>query len=170
MAKPLYILCPNCSGKMSNRGAKLCRKCAAETRRLPENIKKERKKKYKSEYFQKNKEKIYQKIRDRRANYSEEERNEKTRAKDNSVLKSRYGITIEELEALFQVQKGKCFICDNSFDDTKRKMTIDHNHDTGNIRGLLCRKCNSALGLFGEDIAALENSIRYLEYEKVSND
>lgn len=164
------VYCPKCGRPMSNRGAKLCRMCNAESRRIPEEIKRKNRKKYKSEYFQKNKEKIYQKIKERESNYTEEERIERKRKKDNSIFKARYGISVEEIDAFYITQKGKCYLCNSSFyGEDGLKMTVDHNHCTGKFRSLLCHKCNSALGLFKENIETLKNAIKYLENEKACN-
>lgn len=164
------VYCPKCGESMSNRGPKLCRICNAESRRIPEKIKKENQKKYKSEYFQKNKEKIYQKRKEREFNYTEEERKERKRKKDNSIFKSRYGISVEEIDAIYIIQKGRCYLCNSPFyGDDGLRMTVDHHHDSGKFRSLLCHKCNSALGLFKENIETLKNAIKYLENEKTCN-
>lgn len=73
-----------------------------------------------------------------------------------------YGITREEFEALRQEQGGACAICRRDFDKTPH---IDHDHETGLVRGLLCRECNLGLGLFGDDVARLRAAIEYLEQE-----
>lgn len=75
------------------------------------------------------------------------------------VRKSRYRITKEEFEKMFSEQEGKCVIC------LKEMITphIDHNHETGQVRGLLCKSCNSSLGLMKDSITLLENAIKYLK-------
>ena len=75
-------------------------------------------------------------------------------------LRTRYKITEEEIEILLLQQNNKCAICLASFDLTEKE--IDHNHKTGAIRGLLCHKCNSAIGYLKEDINIFINSILYL--------
>jgi hypothetical protein len=62
---------------------------------------------------------------------------------------------------LLQAQNGKCSIC-GSFPNGKR-LSIDHNHSTGKIRGLLCSHCNLALGLFQDSVTNLSRAIGYLE-------
>lgn len=54
---------------------------------------------------------------------------------------SRYGITYAEYEEMVQEQGGRCLLCGR-----KQKLCIDHDHESGEIRGLLCRICNSRLG------------------------
>lgn len=75
------------------------------------------------------------------------------------VCKS-YGMTLEDYERLISKQGGKCAIC--MLEEKGRKLTIDHDHVTGRVRGLLCRKCNRAIGVFHEDVAILARAIAYL--------
>lgn len=62
-----------------------------------------------------------------------------------------YGITIEEYEAMFTEQRGRCALCGEpekaSLHGKVTRLTVDHDHDTGEVRGLLCRRCNWQLGL-----------------------
>lgn len=73
-------------------------------------------------------------------------------------LKKRYNLTVEELNEMKIQQSNKCLICELS----DVELVIDHCHETGIIRGLLCRQCNSALGLFKENIKSLENAIQHV--------
>lgn len=61
-----------------------------------------------------------------------------------SSLKRQYGITLEDYDALFEAQQGLCAIC-NRQDSTRRRLAVDHDHETGRIRGLLCYSCNTKL-------------------------
>lgn len=87
----------------------------------------------------------------------------------NGKLK-KYGITYSEYEKLFKEQSGVCAIC---FKEEKSKtsrlvnneslsMAVDHCHTTGKVRGLLCMKCNRAIGLLGDSVINLNNAIKYL--------
>jgi len=84
-------------------------------------------------------------------------------------LKKKYGITIEQFDEILKSQNGVCAICKNGNDHltkwgTKTKrMTVDHNHKTGKVRGLLCHKCNAALGRFKEKTENFRAAILYLE-------
>lgn len=72
--------------------------------------------------------------------------------------KNKYGITVEEAEALLKSQGGKCKICRR-----KPKMQhIDHCHKTGTVRGVLCGPCNTGLGHFGDDPDRLKAAAAYL--------
>jgi len=84
---------------------------------------------------------------------------EKYRAKD---LKSLYGITSEIYNDILREQGGVCAICGKE-DTTKNNfLHIDHNHRTGEIRGLLCSHCNLGLGNFMNDEEILYSAIKYL--------
>jgi hypothetical protein len=80
-------------------------------------------------------------------------------------LKRKFGITIEDYDRMFKEQDGKCKICSTeSFGDSRCKyFTVDHCHDTGNIRGLLCNRCNTALGLLDDNVNVLNSAILYLK-------
>ena len=85
----------------------------------------------------------------------------KTKAGLNSQLKSIYGINIEEYNRLFKEQNGGCAICNNP-NVNDRRLCVDHSHITGKVRGLLCHRCNSALGLVAENVEILHSCINYL--------
>lgn len=76
-------------------------------------------------------------------------------------LLRQYGLTWEEFEAMFERQNGLCPICTESL---KRGSSthIDHDHDSGAIRGLLCSRCNQAIGLLRESTDNMERAIAYL--------
>lgn len=76
-------------------------------------------------------------------------------------LKRVFGITLEEYDRLFESQKGVCAICGKP-DMTGRRLAIDHNHQTGEIRGLLCGMCNVTLGRVQESAELLKRMIEYL--------
>jgi hypothetical protein len=63
--------------------------------------------------------------------------------KRNEALKRKYGLTPETFDALYQTQNGVCKICARQVE-----LVVDHDHNTGRVRGLLCRKCNAELGWY----------------------
>ena len=78
-------------------------------------------------------------------------------------LKATYGITPEKYDEMLAAQGGVCAICKS--EDTKHKsdkFSIDHNHSTGEVRGLLCSPCNTGLGLFGDSVDTLMGAASYL--------
>lgn len=72
---------------------------------------------------------------------------------------TRHGITFNEFENIGNSQEWKCAICHKE----DYKLVIDHDHNNGKIRGLLCRMCNMSLGVFGDSIEGLKDAIRYLD-------
>lgn len=77
--------------------------------------------------------------------------------------KRRTGITNEQYEEKLKHQNGVCAICK---DVCTRALAIDHNHTTGQLRGLLCNKCNRGIGYLKDDVATLQRAVDYLkEYE-----
>lgn len=90
----------------------------------------------------------------------------KNRHKDrNSHYKRNYGITLDDYNELLKSQHNKCAICKST--ETKNKLTkylvVDHCHESSKVRGLLCDKCNTALGAFDDNIDTLKEAIKYLE-------
>lgn len=80
-------------------------------------------------------------------------------------IKRKYGISIYEYETLLIKQNGVCAICKNKKLSSKKngRLCVDHNHESGEIRGLLCSNCNTALGLMKDDINSLKMAIEYLK-------
>lgn len=76
-----------------------------------------------------------------------------------------YGITKQDYNNLIKVQDNQCAICKNKFnkDDLLRTCHIDHDHNTGIVRGLLCSECNLGLGKFKDNKMLLEKAKEYLE-------
>ena len=89
------------------------------------------------------------------------------RKRKNQSLKTHYGITIEDYEKLFDKQNGVCAVCSKV--ETRictqgmiQSLSVDHDHSTGLIRGLLCDRCNKAIGLLYHDIGLLNKAVEYL--------
>ena len=76
-------------------------------------------------------------------------------------LKASYGMTIAQWDALFEGQGRKCAICPATEPDG-RGWHVDHCHDTGKVRGILCCKCNIGLGHFRDNSELLTAAIKYL--------
>jgi hypothetical protein len=79
---------------------------------------------------------------------------------ENWRLKCAYGITLEDKRTMLEAQNGKCAICDRKV--SGKSAHVDHDHETGQVRGILCHKCNVAIGLFGDEIRNLTKAIDYL--------
>jgi hypothetical protein len=83
------------------------------------------------------------------------------RSKSNDLKKS-YGICIERYHEMLEAQDGKCAIC-----KADARLAVDHCHVSGTVRGLLCHKCNRALGLFNDNAESLRAAAAYLESETI---
>lgn len=82
-------------------------------------------------------------------------RNRPNRQKERA---SKYGLTEEELVELFKRNDGVCESC-----DTNPAVAVDHCHETGKVRGILCFGCNTGIGKLGDTIAGLKRALAYLE-------
>lgn len=89
-----------------------------------------------------------------------------------TVVKNRYDLSEEELVLLVNKQECKCAICNKELnknvsnsENKDADLCVDHCHVTNKVRGLLCRDCNFALGLFKDNINNLTNAIKYLKNE-----
>lgn len=79
-------------------------------------------------------------------------------------LLNRYGVTREEYERVLAQQGGRCGICRSDKPGRRRRLfAMDHDHNTGVFRGLLCIYCNTALGAFRDSVFNLAAAIAYLE-------
>jgi len=74
---------------------------------------------------------------------------------------ARRNITPEQLVDRYEQQEECCAVCKKHID--LDNSAIDHNHVTGEFRGVLCKQCNRALGMFGDSISTLRNAVEYLE-------
>jgi len=77
-------------------------------------------------------------------------------------LKTKFGISLEEYGDMLERQGGVCKICKNAC-LSGNNLAVDHNHDTGQVRDLLCIGCNTGLGSFRDNREILESAVAYLE-------
>ncbi len=82
---------------------------------------------------------------------------DRTRSRRTTLAK--YGLTVFDYAEMVEAQDGLCIICDTK---PKDKLVVDHCHDTGEVRGLLCRQCNAGLGQLKDDVRILKAAIVYL--------
>lgn len=132
--------------KNSSRRDKLhyrCRECCNLSTRLSEN---------------KNRDKV------NLTNSEWKKRNPEKRKRDNRKwrLENYYGLTEDQYKKMCDDQDNRCAICKRHQSELKVALAVDHNHDTGVVRQLLCRRCNSALGYIKEDINIALNLVEYI--------
>lgn len=83
-------------------------------------------------------------------------------------IKTRFGMTQEQFWQLYELQNGCCGLCEKPFQGFSRTdLHIDHDHETNEIRGLLCMTCNVGLGMLGDTVNGIERALNYLRRDKV---
>lgn len=96
-------------------------------------------------------------------NCNREIKNEWDKANPEKVrdkhFRRKYGISLEQYNELFELQEGKCAICNQ---ESEKPLHVDHDHRTNKVRELICNNCNCALGMVDDNIEILESMISYL--------
>lgn len=88
-------------------------------------------------------------------------------------LKKKYGISLQKYNEMLVEQKGVCYICKNPETQLDHRtslpynLSVDHCHSSGNVRRLLCNRCNRTLGMVDDNIDLLEKMIMYVNEFKV---
>ena len=103
-----------------------------------------------------------EKYRAKLREYAAKKRSEDANWDFRRNIKKFYGISVEQYESMFRAQNGVCAIC-SCLNISGRRLAVDHNHVTGNIRGLLCSRCNTGIGQARESVDILKKTIAYLE-------
>lgn len=78
-------------------------------------------------------------------------------------LKRNYGLTVKQYDEMLKGQGGCCDICGTDIPGHMGRFVVDHNHETGQVRALLCNQCNTALGFFKDNPETLRTAAEYLE-------
>ena len=78
-------------------------------------------------------------------------------------LKNNYSASLQEYELIWKSQGYLCAICKRPRLPEEKAFCLDHNHETGELRGILCHKCNMGLGYFKESTDSLRHALEYLE-------
>ena len=81
----------------------------------------------------------------------------------NSHLMRKFGITVSQYDRMLTDQEGRCAICKDPQAQLARNLAVDHCHDTGKIRGLLCLPCNTAIGLLKDSSDIVISLLEYLK-------
>ena len=94
----------------------------------------------------------------RNAKWSKDNKEKRGAIEHKSYVRRTYGISYE---AMLVEQSGGCAIC--GLPDDRTRLCVDHNHETGKVRGLLCNKCNRAVGLLNDSAGIAKALAEYLE-------
>lgn len=78
------------------------------------------------------------------------------------LYKKRFGITLEQYTSMLNEQWMMCAMCGKNEEENNQRLCVDHDHETGQVRGLLCNTCNTGLGLLQDNITILRNGVTYL--------
>lgn len=167
---------------VSENGTKVCSKCGKEkpvsefskdknsSDGYTYQCKECRNKKYREYYAahpEKRKEKNDKQKDLRKEYYSNPERKFAYRKR---YIEREFGIKYEDYDKMLEEQHGVCAICGKPETKPNAKyLAVDHNHETGEVRGLLCNNCNRALGLLKDNVDVLQNAINYLKKHERSN-
>ena len=81
----------------------------------------------------------------------------------NSRLISRYGITMTQYNEMLIKQGSSCGVCGEGSGESGVMFAVDHDHDSGKVRGLLCNDCNMGIGKLGDNLEGVEKAYRYLK-------
>jgi Autographiviridae endonuclease VII len=81
-----------------------------------------------------------------------------------NVIKNSYGLSEFEYHKLIELHQNACTICRKPEIIVGKSLAVDHNHETGEVRGLLCHKCNVALGMLNENEDLIWNMMEYLKH------
>lgn len=88
----------------------------------------------------------------------------------NHHRKKKYGLSPEQYNAMFDAQNKTCAICKSSEPFSKFGWHVDHCHVSGAVRGILCNRCNTSMGMAGDSIERLRAMIDYLRNAEMQND
>jgi hypothetical protein len=94
------------------------------------------------------------------------------RNRKRAKLRHRYGLELEEYNAMLKEQNNRCAICSKRETQIHRatekvtQLSVDHDHKTGAIRGLLCSRCNKGLGHFNDEPELVATALEYLQTHK----
>ena len=134
-----------------------CKECENTIRNKNPEDKKRRNKKYREN----NMEEIKSKAEDYR-NMPKNKEKKKSYMRDWKLMNA-YGLTPQDWDDMYISQGGSCAICGTHQSNLKKRLHVDHCHDTGKVRGLLCMSCNNGIGSMKDNIEILANAIKYLE-------
>lgn len=78
-------------------------------------------------------------------------------------LKENFNMTVDDYMVIYEKQNGQCAICKSDQNGSRKNFCVDHDHETGKVRGLLCHNCNVSVGLMKDSPSLLRKAAEYLE-------
>lgn len=135
--------------------------------RMHDDARHERMRQRSLKHYEANRERILERQRVRRRSMTNDEYEQDLARSAERSLRRKYGVTLAQYEALLRKQRGHCALCPAK--PNRKRLSVDHNHKTGAIRGLLCDRCNQAIGRLGDDVAGLKRAIAYLDRTERAN-
>ena len=136
-----------------------CKKCATERSKEYYSENKEKLLEQRKEYYSENKDKILE--------YKKEYYSENKDRKKCLYLQRTYGITLDEYNQMFTDQNGCCAVCGKHEKEHTKALSVDHDHETGEVRELLCHACNTSFGLLQEDPEIILSLLAYARRYKL---
>jgi hypothetical protein len=110
----------------------------------------------------------YRNNKDKAKSYNEKIMQKDPESRLRKWLRLGYGLSLEDYKKMKEEQQDLCKICKQpNRDKDISRLSVDHDHKTGKVRGLLCRRCNTALGLLDDRIDLFKEAILYLERASV---
>ena len=83
--------------------------------------------------------------------------------REDAIMQRLYRISMEEFNQLVDFQEGRCAVCLKPFEEMSRRANVDHDHETGQVRGILCTGCNTGIGHLGDNIEGIKRALYYLQ-------
>jgi len=165
------IHCSNClhdlplkdfTGKSVKRGYGACRSCEAARRKAAYAQDPEKKRAYMRDWYAKRKaaDPVMHESK-MREQYEKSQIFFNVKVRRTAALK-RYGLSVEQYDDILASQGGCCAICKATENKNGRSLFVDHCHDTGRVRGILCYKCNTGLGSFADSPDLIQKALSYL--------
>jgi hypothetical protein len=128
----------------------------------------ERQREYKRAWYARNREQadaasaLWERNNRERRSENQRRRRAEKGEKFSYDLKTRYGVTVNQYRAMIARQGGGCAVCGVETSSAGRRLVVDHEHDTGRVRGVLCHRCNSGIGMLGDTEQGVAKAVAYL--------
>ena len=148
------------TGKSSRRLMSGCKECCSKYQRIRRVEKKDEIAEQSREYRERNRPRLIEKSKE----YYAANKARMVASQRKHHLRTNYGLTPEQHDGMIAGQNGKCLICGEKPTQvgSKKGLHVDHCHDTGRVRGLLCHNCNCAMGLLKEDPIRIQAMLDYI--------